>query len=435
MEQKQNNAIWDVIVVGGGTAGVFAALAAAEAGCRTALIEQNGFLGGMLTSSGLTEMNAAGFQGQPLYGGLEESFIKELIDLGAGEYKFAVPMTSNPDVKVDRFDYNPTKCVELLQKHIDQAKIKVYLNTRILKAQEETESCSLTIRENGQDVVLTSKYIIDATGKAAVVALMNKDFVNNPSDSQMIATQMFRLSGVKQRELDEFTKAGKLAEVIKLGLEEQVLKGKILCFAPIPGTDEVSVNATRAICRLEDEESVAKAKKECLEQIDGMLPFIKTHIPALNNAEVVEIAPVFGIRDTRAIKGRYTLKLQDLSDMVDFEDAVAWGCYPMDMHDPITHNVIWQVMAGVYSIPFRSMMPLKLNRVIAAGKCIGAEHEAFAAFRVMPIVINMGESAGLAAAMAVEQDSLFPQLDGKKIKRQLLLRYKKLAEIVAENKK
>ena len=63
--------------------------------------------------------------------------------------------------------------------------------------------------------------------------------------------------------------------------------------------------------------------------------------------------------------------------MTRFPDTAAWGCYPMDFHDPVSGRVIWKQLPGVYTIPFRSMLPAGLRRVIAAGKCLDAEPEAF----------------------------------------------------------
>jgi len=93
---------------------------------------------------------------------------------------------------------------------------------------------------------------------------------------------------------------------------------------------------------------------------------------------------------------------EELKACTRFEDSVAVGCYPMDIHDPVTRGVIWYELPDVYYIPYRSLLPKGLKRTLAIGKCLSAEREAFAAIRVMPIMMHVGESAGRAFAKAKE---------------------------------
>ena len=111
----QQETQFDLIVVGGGTAGAFSAIAAAREGLKVAVVERGTCLGGLAASSGLTEMNAAGFQGAPLYRGIEREVFDRPIWGGHAAYHFAVPMSSNKEVKIDRLRYDPERLKLLLE--------------------------------------------------------------------------------------------------------------------------------------------------------------------------------------------------------------------------------------------------------------------------------------------------------------------------------
>lgn len=109
--------------------------------------------------------------------------------------------------------------------------------------------------------------------------------------------------------------------------------------------------------------------------------------------------------------------------MTCFEDRVACGCYPMDLHDPVTNTVVWKMLPGVYHIPYRSLLPLGMKRTLAAGKCLSADPKAFGAVRVMPIMMNVGESAGYAAALALRENKTLDQISSASLRSCLDQKY------------
>ena len=126
---------YDLIVAGGGTAGALCAIAAARSGVKTAVIEPLYSLGGLAANSGLTEMNAAGFQGKPLYKGIEQKILNRLLETGRGEYHFAVPMSSDPNVRVDRFRYDPEALKLVLEQLAMEAGVELFYGCTIKKVQ------------------------------------------------------------------------------------------------------------------------------------------------------------------------------------------------------------------------------------------------------------------------------------------------------------
>ena len=105
--------------------------------------------------------------------------------------------------------------------------------------------------------------------------------------------------------------------------------------------------------------------------------------------------------------------------MIDFEDTIAIGCYPMDIHDPITNSVIWKVLPGMYHIPYRSLIPKNSKRILIAGKSLSADKKAFGAIRVMPIMMNVGESAGYAISYAFKNGLTIDKVNGVKLRNYL----------------
>lgn len=423
---------FDLTVVGGGTAGVFCAIAAARSGLKTAIIEKSFCLGGMATAAGLTEMNAAGFQSKPLYRGIEAEIFGKMIQGGHAEYHFAVPMSSNPDVKVDRLRYNPEILKIILEEACIQAGVTIFYRTEFVEGTEEDGYCRIQVKDPYRQLELSTLYLADATGNAELTGKLGAETTKTPKEQQLTATLMFRLSNVDLGKLNTFLESGMLKEIIANGYQEGILKGKILAFTPIPGTNDVSLNVTRTSCDYEDVLDYSKGIAEARSQILPILAYIKEHVPGTGDSYLSNIAPILGVRDGRRICGEYELTLHDLEQMTEFEDSIACGCYPMDIHDPVTKAVIWKVLPGVYHIPYRSLLPKGLHRTLAIGKCLSAEKKAFAAIRVMPIMMNVGESAGYLYALAKEKGCQMTELTPDDIRKYLQKKYDETGDFTHE---
>lgn len=417
---------FDVIITGGGTAGTFCAIAAAREGMKTAIIEKNAYLGGMSTGAGLTEMNAAGFQSMPLYQGIEKEIFDELISKGHAQYHFQVPMSSNPDVKVDRLRYDPEILKIILEEKAIKAGIELFYESEVQNVKEEKESCSVSVQSRYNTFVLEGGYLVDATGNADIVRKLGKETIKTDTQKQLTSTLMFRLSGVNMERFDAFLKSGKISGIIQKGCEQGVLKGKILAFTPIPGAPDVSLNVTRTDCEYEDVREYSRGIADARSQILPIFEFIKREVPGIEKSYISNIAPFLGVRDARRISGKYMLTLEDLENMTEFEDSIALGCYPMDIHDSVTKTVIWKTLPGVYYIPYRSLLPEGLHRTLAVGKCICTDKEAFGAVRVMPIMMNIGESAGYILALARRSDRFLDEMKAAEIRNYLNKKYGRL---------
>lgn len=407
---------YDLVVAGGGTAGSICAIAAAREGLKVAVIERGSCLGGLACCSGLAEMNAAGFRGKPVYGGIEKEIFDEMIERGAAAYHFGVPMSSNKDVKIDRLRYNPEILKLVLEEKAVLAGVELFYESTLNGASESESGLSLTVEALGGKFTITSSYSVDATGNCHLARMLNYPTFKPDPAMLAVSTLVFRISGVDVPALQQVIDKGGLAPIIEEGYAAGILKGKILAFSPIPGTADVSANVTRAKLDHEDVRSLSAGLVSARRQIDGLLDFIGQKVAGFSGAYISSIAPMMGVRDARRLDGVYRLTLEDLETMRFFEDTVAVGCYPVDIHDPLTDKIIWKLLPGLYSIPFRSLLPGGSKRTLVAGKCICADDKAFAAIRVMPIVMNMGESAGYAIAEACRQNIPVCALKGEELR-------------------
>ena len=176
------NDYYDLIVIGGGTAGTLCAIAAARSGLKTAVIERNSWLGGMACGSGLTEMNAAGFQSRPLYHGLEEEIFNQLIESGHGEYHFAVPMSSNKEVKVDRLRYDPEILKVILEEKAVSAGVDIFYDSELTEAEEREDCCRITVRNLYTTWNMEASYLADASGNANLIRTLGGDTIKTPEE-------------------------------------------------------------------------------------------------------------------------------------------------------------------------------------------------------------------------------------------------------------
>jgi hypothetical protein len=156
-----------------------------------------------------------------------------------------------------------------------------------------------------------------------------------------------------------------------------------------------------------DVADLTRAEVEGRRQVMALMRFLREYVPGQEGITLVDTATQVGVRETRRITGEYVLQVEDLAGPTSFADTIALGGFPVDIHSPTEmgggcspeYNA-----APVYEIPYRSLVPLVIDSLLVAGRCLSATHEAAGAVRVMPPCFAMGEAAGVAAAIAVEAE-------------------------------
>jgi len=132
------------------------------------------------------------------------------------------------------------------------------------------------------------------------------------------------------------------------------------------------------------------------------MAFLRSGVPGFQDAYLSKIGTQVGVRESRHIVGDYVLTGEDILRGARFDDAVAVGAFPLDIHGSTATVGTWVDIDSPYDIPYSSLIPRGLNGILVAGRCISATHEGAAAMRVIPIVMSTGEATGVAAALAVK---------------------------------
>ncbi|HLS27496.1 MAG TPA: FAD-dependent oxidoreductase, partial [Opitutales bacterium] len=163
-------------------------------------------------------------------------------------------------------------------------------------------------------------------------------------------------------------------------------------------------------------------------QNNQIFEFLRKHCPGFENAFRCDSAAQVGVRETRHVKGLYTLTAEDLLEQREFPDVICRGGYPIDIHSPDGNGVNSSHMTsdGSYAIPYRSLLVERPRNLVVVGRCLSATSEAFAAVRVSPIAMAIGQAGGVAAALSVREKCAPADLDYGLLRETLILQGAKL---------
>ena len=430
----------DVLVVGAGPSGIIAAMAAAEDGLNVALVEQRGFVGGNLTI-GLPVLGFLSQKGEPIIAGLPQKLIDRLKAVDAASDHQACPL----HVSITLIDPETVKSValDMLREH----GVDIMLHTMCAGVIMDGDRLRGIITESkaGREAIL-AKVIIDCTGDGDVAFRAGVPCEKGDERGGMQPpTLMFCMAGVDTEKLrmslcsepeaydvdyippDYF---GRNRRFIVVGLRQLIHKARQAGLA-IP-TDrtilitglregEVWVNMTRVKgVDGTDPRSLSEGEIQAAGQIDDIRKYLIGYVPGFENACFTTTAPFLGIRETRRIVGRYVMTRDDILGCRRFEDAVAVGSYPVDLHSPDDNDGILEWCGDCYDIPYRSLLPQRVDNLLVAGRCISTTHEAMAAIRVMSTCMAMGEAAGRAAGMAVRDGVSPSHIDARRLREELI---------------
>ena len=204
---------------------------------------------------------------------------------------------------------------------------------------------------------------------------------------------------------------------------EVTVPRELVSFFISPYPDEVTVNMTR-VTEIDplDPDDLTRAEVEARAQVTSLLRFFRARVPGFENARIAATGTQIGIRESRRIVGAYTLTRDDVLSGRRFDDAVARSAYPIDIHNPSgSGTVTHRLPAGAaYEIPYRCMLPERVDRLLVAGRCISTTHEALASTRLTPTVMTLGQAAGTAAALGKESSVGLRTINTDELRRRLI---------------
>ena len=400
---------YDLIVAGGGLSGVAAAVAAAREGMRVLLIEKNANLGGAASNCLINpfmkySLKKKDADGSPYYEQLNCGLFKEITD----RLREAGAINES-DMFAVAFNIEYMK--KILEDLCEESGVELLYNTTVTAADvAEGNIQSVTVFNCSGFCKLTAKYYIDCTGDGDLCVAAGASFRLGRDEDHLCQpmTLCFWISNV---DMEQFRKdRPNINDVYKQWQADGKIKNpreNVLIFRHVaPGI--LHFNTTRIInMNPVDAHDLTRAQIGARKQVFEMYGFLKANFESFKDSVLLMSAPEIGVRESRMIDGEYVFCLDDILAYRKFDDSVACGCYEVDIHNPsgTGTRLIYLKSDDYYTIPLRSLLPRGLNNVLVAGRCISSTHEAQSAYRIMPIVCNIGEAAGLAAAIANRHSS------------------------------
>jgi len=450
---------YDVIVIGGGTAGVPAAIASARGGAKTLLVERTGALGGLM-ASGMPALGILDRQQNKVVGGIIEEIVDELTEEKLAFGNLRCPL-HNSITTVSPWWYRiacTRKCVD--------AGVEILYSAALLDVRVEcSKVCGVSLVSGSYLYIADCQVLIDATGDATAAYLAGADFeIGQPEELEEIiavhakqetrydighskcgkvqpVSMTFCLGGVdtekflqyieKHPETYEspkgygmhydkeylfhssaiyFTGFGEFIEQARKNGDFDIPRDRVI-FATQPNKGEYLINASRVIdIDPTDPIQMSQATNELHRQVAMLTRFFKKYCPGFEDCYLANIGAFAGVRESRRVRGRRTVTKADIDALNIPEDSIALGGYNCDIHlsgvglyfQPVNHGI---------GIPYGAMIPERLDGLVVTGRCISTDSYALAVLRVMGACLALGEAAGTAAALAVKNHLSVTEVD------------------------
>jgi FAD dependent oxidoreductase len=441
-----NAGSWDVIVVGGGTAGAIAGISSARAGARTLVVEALGSLGGSGTNAQVTPLMRNVSSGQNLNRGITDDLKSRLIARGDG----AVDSNKNDNW------FNPEGMKFVLERMLVEAGGQILYHSQFVAPVVNDGRVSSIVVHNKDGLCrLEAKSFIDSTGDADLCVRAGVPFDAGDGDGVHQSMSLrFILGGVNLERLCGFLahhgqgqesakfmhfwmvwdKKSSLEPLFKQAVADGVLlerDGDYFQGFSVPGMPGcISFNCPRLDAEINDGAdawTLSRAQVDGKLAIDRLLHFCRRYLEGCEDSFIASYAPMVGVRETRRVRGEYLLTLEDILECKRFDDAICRNHYPVDIHTPRGKKLVHERTGdypyfkpdAFHEIPFRSIIPLGLENVLVPGRCASATFEAQSAIRVQQNCHSMGEAAGLAAAWMSSRGIGAKAVDGLELREAL----------------
>ena len=418
---------YDVIVVGGGTAGCSAAYNAGKLGLKTLLIEKNIHLGGTMTSALVV----------PAMKSSDSQINTDFFDALIAELQELKGQATYLD---NKGWFNPELTKIALDRLMVKAAVDVLFDTSVIGVNiVGKEINGITISSNLLSVYIGAKYVVDSTGNCEISAISFCDFLKNENKFQPVSLR-FEMAGVNLEKAAQWLldfdsnrdvttsyvidgqthfstactwdkdKNWALQPLFEDAVASGVLQDQDRSYFQVftmPGApSSVAFNCPRIYFEQEidplDGVAVSKALIKAREGILRLSEFCKIYLPGFEKSYISNIADALGVRVSRRIKGKYVYTVDDLKSGKKFDNPVLISNYPIDIHSNEQGKSVLKHVDVEYQLPIESLMSYNYDNLFVAGRCLSADFTAQAALRIQPSCFSMGEGVAKYIAVAIK---------------------------------
>jgi hypothetical protein len=427
---------FDVVVIGGGPAGLAASVSAARHGARTLLVERYGFLGGMGTAGGVT--NFAGLYGrhngemrQVVHGVVDE--LLQRIDALGGLNQPQDGMQGR--IRVRSYDVSAYKCAA--DQWLLAAGVQLLFHAWAAAVVMDGRHISaLLVETKSGRQAIRARSFIDCSGDADVAWFAGVPFeLGDGQGSALFPSTMFRVGHVDAPRA--LAAVGDFKAINDLMAQSQARdpgryrfprEGAILRPQKNPGEWRANVtqirNAAGTAMDATDARQLSEGEQEGRRQITEYFRFLRNEVPGFEQSAIVEIAPQVGIRESRRIQGLYALSGEDILSSARFDDAIGINAWPMELH--AEGRIDWQFARNIDApqgrayndLPWRMLVPGAVDNLLVAGRCASMTHPGQSAARASGGCFVMGQAAGTAASL-LQAGQSFADIDVSQLQHRL----------------
>lgn len=423
----------DVVVAGGGPAGVAAAIACARNGADTLLIEKDGYLGGMATGASVPAFCTYTDGEKTIIRGIGLEILEELKKLS-----WKSPFYDRKPDRIEGIDWLPIDS-EMLKLVLDRLVLesgcKMLLHTSVIDCTcAENKVKKLIIHNKSGIQAIEADYFIDCTGDADLAELAGCPMEYGDENGQVQGgTLCFKIANFDTKRFleyaDECGEDGNLMKAVERAKAEGNFPKDEVKVAGIALASEgmASFNFGHVFhLNPIDGDSLTNAEVEGRKHIPEFMQFIRNYVPGAERAVLAFSGPSIGIRESRRICGKYRLTGEDYVKRADFPDSIAYYAYPIDIHasgaeeasamEEFYKNTKYKPGES-YGIPYRCLIPEKIENLWVAGRTVSCDRAMQGSLRVMPACFAMGQAAGTAAALAERNGRRACDVDIQQLRR------------------